>query len=160
MKKSAVFIPFFFALLVSLGLGPAQAGDKHLRLYETQGSFDEAKIFLQDAIINQGLVIDYNGRIGLMLERTRADVDGARKIYKNAEFFLFCSATISRATMEADPTNMSFCPYVMFIYELEGEADKVYVGYRRPQLVGSDASKKSLAAVDRLLDAIAKEATE
>ena len=95
-----------------------------------------------------------------MLERTRADVDGAKKIYKNAEFFLFCSATISRATMEADPTNMSFCPYVIFFYELEGETDKVYIGYRRPVVVGSEQSKKSLVAVDKLLHAIVKEAIE
>jgi hypothetical protein len=95
-----------------------------------------------------------------MLERTRAAVDGAKKIYKHAEFFLFCSATISRATMEADPSNMSFCPYVIFFYELEKEPGKVYVGYRRPVIVGSEESKKSLMAVDDLLHTIVKEAIE
>ncbi len=155
MKRLAVFIVFF----MTIALGSASAERDYLRIFSTEGEFEEVKLFVQDAIINQGLTIDYNGRPGAMLERTRSAVGGS-KIYKSAEFFLFCSAIVSRATMEADPTNISFCPYIIFFYELEGEPGKVYVGYRRPVIVGSEASKKSLVALDNLLLKIVKEATE
>jgi hypothetical protein len=62
--------------------------------------------------------------------------------------------------MEGDAANISFCPYVIFYYELESEPEKIYVGYRRPAIVGSKASMKSLRAVDDLLHKIIKEATE
>lgn len=130
-----------------------------MRLYSSVGSFDVIKLLVQDAIINQGLVIDYTGRPRMMLERTRTDV-GGRKLYKNAEFSLFCSATFSRKTMEADVANISFFPYVIFYCELESEPEKIYVGYRRPAIAGSKASMKSLRAVDDLLHKIIKEATE
>lgn len=149
-----------FFLVTITAIGGARAESNHLRIKSTEGSFEDVKLFVQDAVVNQGLVIDYKGRIGLMLERTRADVGSAKQIYKHAEFVLFCSAVISRATMEADPSNISFCPYIVFFYELEADPGKVYVGYRRPAIVGSDASKKSLAAVDDLLHKIIKEATE
>lgn len=160
MKRLTVIVALLWAVLSPMAAGDANADSSHMRLYSSEGPFDDVKLFVKDAIINQGLVIDYNGRIGLMLERTRADVDGATKIYNQAEFFLFCSATISRATMEADPTNMSFCPYVVFLYELAKKPGKVYVGYRRPAIVGSEESKKSLVAVDELLHKIVKEAIE
>lgn len=155
MKRLAIL----FVLVMIAAISGASAEPRHLRLYATEGPFEDVKFFLEDAVINQGLTIDYKGRPGLMLERTRAAVGGAR-IYKHAEFFLFCSAIISRAAMEADATNLSFCPYIIFFYELEKEPGKVYVGYRRPAIVGNKASKKSLIAVDELLHKIIREATE
>jgi len=155
MKRLAIL----FVLVMITAIGGVSAAPSHLRLYATEGPFEDVKLFLEDAVINQGLTIDYKGRPGLMLARTRADVGGA-KIYKHAEFFLFCSAIISRATIEADTSNISFCPYIIFFYELEKEPGKIYVGYRRPEIVGSEASKKSLVAVDDLLHKIIREVTE
>jgi len=158
MKYMTILI-VLFALSATSFFKDAHAEPNHLRLYSTEGSFDDIRLFVQDAIIGQGLVIDYTGHPGRMLARTRADVGGS-KIYKNAEFSLFCSATISRATMEADAKNVSFCPYIIFYYELESEPEKIYVGYRRPAITGSETSKKSLMAVDDLLHKIVREATE
>ncbi len=149
-----------FVLVTIAAVRGASAQPAHLRLLSTEGEFEEVKLFVQDAIVGQGLTINYNGDIGLMLSRTRAATGSSKVIYKNAEFFLFCSATISRGTMEADSTNIAFCPYIVYFYELDAEAGKVYVGYRRPEIVGSEASKKSLMAVDDLLLKIVKEATE
>lgn len=158
MNRMAI-VSVLFALITINGFKGASAEQDGIRLYSTEGAFDDIRLFVHDAIIDQGLVIDYTGKPGLMLERTRADVGGG-KIYKHAEFSLFCSATISRKTMEADATNISFCPYIIFYYELESEPEKVYVGYRRPVITGSDASRKSLMAVDKLLHKIVREATE
>ena len=159
MKRLVIlFVLVTIAAVTTIRDASAQA--THLRISSTEGEFEEVKLFVQDAIVGQGLTINYNGNIGLMLGRTRAAVGNPKMIYKSAEFFLFCSATISRATMAADPTNISFCPYIIYFYELAGEAGKVYVGYRRPEIVGSEASKKALVAVDGLLNKIIKEATE
>ena len=125
-----------------------------------EGSFEDVKFGLNDAIINRGLKVIYKGNIAQMLERTGGAVKGARKIYDNAEFFLFCSAPHSHGTMQADPANIAYCPYSIFIYTLVGEKDKVHVGYRRPSGGASEASKKALAGVETLLKAIIKETVE
>ena len=59
---------------------------------------------LRLAIEGQGLVIDHESFVGRMLERTGKDVGSARKLYADARAFVFCSAALSRKTMEADPT--------------------------------------------------------
>jgi hypothetical protein len=77
-----------------------------------------------------------------------------------AEGIEFCSATLSRKMMEADPHNIVFCPYVISVYVLPGTPDKTYVSFRKPDLVGSKASRAALQEVEKLLREIAKEATE
>lgn len=134
---------------------PAQA--QGLKTYTKKAKFEDVKQDLTDAIVNKGLKIDYNGKIGDMLERTGADVGSSKPIYKGAEFVTFCSAKLSRAMMEADPLNIASCPYVMFVYESVAKPGEVVVGYRQTIARGSSASKKALAEIDKLLDAIAKE---
>jgi uncharacterized protein (DUF302 family) len=63
--------------------------------------------------------------------------------------------------MEADPTNMGFCPFVVFVYEPADKPGTVVVGYRQPSAgKGNDATKKVLAEIDTTLESIAKEATK
>jgi uncharacterized protein (DUF302 family) len=110
------------------------------------------------AIENRGLVLNYTARIGAMLERTGKDIGAARRIYGDAELLEFCSARVSRDTMEADPRNIVYCPYSIAIYTLPKEKGRVYVAYRRMDASGSGQSAKSLAAVDKLLAGIVAEA--
>jgi uncharacterized protein (DUF302 family) len=94
-----------------------------------------------------------------MLERTGKDVGSARKLYADAQAFVFCSAALSRKTMEADPANASLCPYSMMVYATAREPERVFVSYRRPwRPDGSAASKTALKEVEALLDGIAREA--
>jgi uncharacterized protein (DUF302 family) len=94
-----------------------------------------------------------------MLERTGKDVGSVRKLYMDAQAFVFCSAALSRKTMEADAANIALCPYSMVVYATAQEPGKVYVSYRRPwRPDGSAASKAALKEVEALLDAIAREA--
>ena len=95
-----------------------------------------------------------------MLERTGADVGSSKPVYRQAEYFTFCSAKLSRSMMEADPANIGFCPYVVFIYETAAAPGTISVGYRRPPAQGSDASRAALADIDALLDGIVKEAVK
>ena len=60
--------------------------------------------------------------------------------------------------MEADPHNIVFCPYIISIYVLPNEPNKTYVSYRKPEPVGTRASKASLKEVEKLLRSIIEEA--
>jgi len=127
-------------------------------LFVTDGEFEEVKENVELAITGQGLVIDGVATVGTMLERTKEDLGFTKHIYGAGDVFEFCSASLSRKMMEADPTNLVFCPYTIQVYNVPDEPGKVYVGYRRPNLVGDDASKAALKEVDDLLAAIVKEA--
>jgi uncharacterized protein (DUF302 family) len=148
------------AIAVSTAFAPPAAASD-MKLIETKAAYADAKSELANAIINRGLVADYTGNVGGMLERTGADVGSTKKIYKSAEYMIFCSAKLSRMMMEADPTNLGFCPFVVFVYEPADKPGTSVVGYRQPVSVnGSDASKKALAEVNALLEGIIKDATK
>ena len=127
--------------------------------YSKRAKFEDVRDDLKLAIEAKGLVIDYQSYINRMLERTGKDVGSARKLYADAQAFVFCSAALSRKTMEADPFNMAMCPYSIGVYETVREPGKVTVSYRRPwRPDGSAASKAALMELDKLLDGIAREA--
>lgn len=127
--------------------------------YSKAAKFDDVRDELKLAIEAKGLVIDYESYINRMLERTGKDVGSTRKLYADAQAFVFCSAALSRKTMEADPANIAQCPYSMVVYATAQEPDKVHVSYRRPwRPDGSAASKAALEEVARLLDGIARTA--
>ncbi len=140
-------------LLVSLFLlaSPAIARED-VTTYETEAPFADVAADLSDAIVNRGYVVDYHGFIGEMLKRTAGDVGADKPLYRQAEFFQFCSAVVSRAAMEQDIANIAYCPYVLFVYEAEQNPGTVTVGFRRlPDGEGRDE-------VNKLLDEIAKNA--
>ena len=149
---------FAVALFAGTFQSTIAAETEHLKLYTTKGDFDTVKRDVVIAITGAGLVIDYTSHIGAMLDRTGKDLGTPKQVYGKAEALLFCSAAVSRRTMEADPSNIVFCPYVIVIYTLPRDPQTVYVGYRRPQPVGSESSRASLREVEALLDGIVKEA--
>lgn len=137
----------------------AQSVPDGVRAYQVEAAFDDVRFDLENAIVNRGLVIDYVSHIGAMLNRTAADVGSEAEIFANAQSMLFCSASLSRKAMEADPLNIAYCPYAVFVYEQPGQPGKVTVGYRELGETGSDASRAALANVNALLDDIVREAT-
>lgn len=144
-------------LMVSGSLSLAARADD-IRVMTLKGSFDQARQDVADAIINRGFVIDYNARIGDMLERTGQDVGSSRKIYNGAETVQFCSAVLSRKMMEADPGNIAYCPYVIFYYERADQPGTIHIGFRELDEDGSDQSEAAKKAVNRLLEEIVREA--
>jgi len=126
--------------------------------YTVAAEFEDVRFSLENAIVNRGLVIDYTSHIGDMLARTSADVGGTKTIFSNAQAMLFCSADLSRKAMEADPANISYCPYTVFVYETPDTAGQITVGFRRLAETGSDASKAATGEVNALLESIAQEA--
>ncbi|QDZ02638.1 DUF302 domain-containing protein [Nitratireductor mangrovi] len=144
------FRTMFFAAAVGTALPAAAADD--VTTYTTDTVFADVAFEVNGAIINRGYVVDYHGLIGEMLQRTAEDVGADKALYRNAEFFQFCSAVVSREAMEADIGNIAYCPYVVFVYETEGDPGTVHVGFRRlPAGGGRDK-------VNEMLDEIAREA--
>jgi len=159
LKKTIITFASLFIVV-----GCAQAGVKPVTktdvrvTYKVKAKFDDVRDQLKTAINGKGIKINNVSHIGEMLIRTGKDLGFKKVVYTNAQAFEFCSSTVSRETMEADPHNIVFCPYIISIYEPANEAGTIYMSYRRPTIIGSDASKKALQDVEKLLDEIAQEA--
>jgi len=156
MTLIRIIVPGFVAIFSAAALA---AGPHPVVTYSKKAKFEDVRDDLKLAIEAKGLVIDYQSFVNRTLERTGKDVGSTRKLYIDARAFVFCSAALSRKTMEADPVNMAMCPYSIAVYAVAGEPERVYVSYRRPwRPDGSAASRTSLKEVETLLDRIAREA--
>ncbi|MFA5539914.1 MAG: DUF302 domain-containing protein [Gemmobacter sp.] len=98
--------------------------------HTVEDNFDDVAFAIENAIVSQGLVIDFVSHVGDMLERTREDMGSPVTIFTDARVFTFCSAATSRRVMEADPMNLQFCPYGIFVMEQPETPGQVVVGYR------------------------------
>jgi len=116
-----------------------------------EDSFDNVAFALESAIVGRGLVIDHLSHVGEMLERTKEDVGSTVTVFTQADVFSFCSAAVSRQVMEADPANIQYCPYGIFLYETPDTPGSVTVGYR-------DYPEGEMQAVEDMLADIVAEA--
>ena len=157
-----ILLTFSVLTLFVAGALPAGAADTSpIMRYSAEGKYENVRDDLINAITGRGLVIDHNSHVAKMLDRTGKDLGTTKKIFGDdqGQTFSFCSAVVSRKTMEADPHNILFCPYTIALYTSVGEPKKVYLAYRRPQRADdSAASKAALKEVEALLDGIAREA--
>lgn len=86
---------------MSLVATGADAQDRIVTPYD--GTFEDARFCVENAIVNEGPVIDHVSRVGDMLNRTGADVGSEENLSKQADIITFCSALVSRQVMEAGP---------------------------------------------------------
>lgn len=130
----------------------AIAQDPGMVSYATGLDYEDVTFGLESAITDRGLVVDHISHVGEMLERTRADVGSDVVLFERADVYSFCSAKLSRQVMEADPLNITFCPYDIFVAQRPGE-DTVTIGYRAfPQ--------GEMQTIQSLIDEIVQEAIE
>lgn len=148
------------AVAVLLALLATAAAAQGLKTYTKKASYDDVKMDLTDAITKRGLVVDFTGNVGGMLDRTGKDVGSTRQVYKKAEYVVFCSARLSRDMMEANAANAGFCPFIVFVYETTARPGEIVVGYRRLPTGASGASAKAFSEIEAMLDGIAKEAVK
>ena len=152
-------IGFVFLISISLACSGSNIEDSKLqKRYITIGTFDEVKENVVDALTDKGLVVNNIAHISKMLKRTGKDLGKSKTIYLKAENIEFCSATVSRKTMEADPHNIIYCPYIISVYVLFKDPKKVYVSYRKMPRLANKKSNAALQLVEKLLDDIIKEA--
>jgi uncharacterized protein (DUF302 family) len=147
-------------ILTSACVNAGSQRDDYMKLHTVDGVFEDVRMDIEMAITDRGMVINNVSHIGNMLARTGKDLGAGKQIFQKAEALEFCSSTVSRRMMETDPHNIVFCPYIIAIYTLPAESNKVYVAFRRPLPVGSAESRQSLVAVEKLLDEIIAEATQ
>jgi uncharacterized protein (DUF302 family) len=147
-------------VLASTCVNAESQRDTYMKLYTVEGKFEDVRMDIEMAITDRGMVINNVSHIGDMLARTGKDLGADKQIFQKAEALEFCSSTVSRTMMETDPHNIVFCPYIIAIYTLPAENNKVYVAFRRPLPVGSAVSRQSLEAVEQLLDDIIADATQ
>lgn len=137
-----------FAAIIGMMAVPAMAQEVVTTPFN--GSFEDATFAVENAIVGEGLVIDFTSHVGEMLNRTGADVGSDVKIFDAADIFLFCSAQVSREVMEANPMNIAHCPYSIFVADQDGE---VVIGHRT-------YPEGEMQKVETLLDGIVKSALE
>ena len=140
-------------LLASLALTVAASSvaAADLITYDTDQSFDDVTFGLENAILDAGLVIDHVSHIGDMLERTKADVGSDVTLFLEAQSYSFCSAKTSREVMEADPMNIAFCPYDIFVMVRPETPDTTTIGFR-------SFPEGAMKQVEAMLDGLAKAA--
>lgn len=144
-------------LLLAISLPSLSLADDSFSVsFKAKGNYADVRDQVQAAIEGKGLKINHMNQIASMLERTGKDVGATKQVYIGGEQFEFCSATISRAMMEADPHAIVMCPYIVSVYTVPNDAT-VYVSYRKPGPTKNPALKKSLADVEKLLTEIIKE---
>ncbi len=154
---SALLIASIAAM--SIAVTGANAASDVANEFVVEGEYEDVQYDLEDAIVGRGLTVDHVSHVSDMLQRTAGVVEGAKQIYKKGQQFQFCSAKLSREAMQADPANIVFCPYMVYMYERVDEPGKVHIGYRKLNEIGSERSVKALKAVNDLLHGIIKEAS-
>jgi len=120
--------------------------------HTTTLAYDDVTFGLENAITGRGLVIDHVSHVGGMLERTRGDVGSDVVLFSQAQVFSFCSAKLSRQVMEANPMNIAYCPYDIFVAQQPG-AEEVTIGFRA-------FPEGEMQVIQDLLDGIVQEAIE
>lgn len=117
------------ATTLALSLATPALADGFFTL-DVDADFEDVIFNVELAITNQGLVIDDVSFVGAMLARTKEDVGGTVDLFADARIFSFCSAALSRETMERNLRNIQYCPYNIYVYQAAEEGAPVYVGYR------------------------------
>ena len=117
-------------ITVGLIVAATTAAAEEPFMYVTDQSFDDVTFGLESAIIDAGLVVDHISHTGEMLARTRADVGSDVVLFEAADVYSFCSATVSRSVMEANPLNLMYCPYDIFVAVLADKPNETIIGFR------------------------------
>ncbi len=151
MKKFIVLCAMLFLPMV------AAAGEHFAVVYKSQSDFAFVNDLVKAGIEGKGLKINHKNFIADMLDRTGKDLGFTKQVYVNGEQYEFCSATLSRQMMEADPHAISLCPFIINVYTLPNDSN-VYVSYRKPPATKNQALKKTLAEIEKLMVSIIKEA--
>jgi len=131
-----------------------------IKTYTMNDTFENALFNLKEALKDKGMVVNTVSHISKMLQRTGKDLGNSKQIFTKAENIEFCSAALSRKTMEANPHNIIYCPYIISIYSLAKSPNKTYVSYRKLPRLKNQASNQALQSVEKLLDELAKATIE
>ncbi len=171
MYRYLIFSVFLLALAGCDSSGKQHSAEKVVKgdkgkisslfkVYVSKDTFANTLFNLKEALKDKGIKINNIAHISAMLKRTGKDLGRTKVIFGKAENVEFCNAILSRNTMEVNPGNIIYCPYIISVYTLPGNAKKTYVAYRRLPRLKDKKSDAALQAVEKLLDGLAREATQ
>lgn len=165
MTRIATSLVALIALCLSVASVTASDDRYGYKIVSTESDFESVLFELKNAIVDRGLVVDYEGKLNDMLERTSEAASsvtegGQKSPYSSALFLQFCSAKLTHEVISANPRNISICPYVVFIYEAHSKPGVINVGYRKPIGDRSKVSRKALAKVEALLEGVIADAVK
>jgi uncharacterized protein (DUF302 family) len=162
-------VTIVLAALLSI-VGTSVIASSHINARYTtsiEGTFDDVYDEFKNAIISEGLTINYVGNVDQMLERTSqvqvdtGDTDENSKqvipVYLFAKYMQFCSSALTHKAVQANPQNLSMCPFLVFIYETTANPGRIVIGYRPPTLSTDEASKAISQEVVLFLNRILNE---
>jgi uncharacterized protein (DUF302 family) len=153
MKKT------FTAFVAGVMLATTAHAADHFAITSKKGKFEDVRDDIVMAIQSRGMKINHINHISDMLNRTGEAVGDTSPVFGMAEQIEFCKADLSRDMMQADPTNIVFCPYSIAVYTLPNAPDQVYVLYRHPVAVNSNPdTARVLKSVEDLLSGIVGDA--
>lgn len=155
-----VRIAMFATVLLASILAPVVVMAQEPGRYTTRMPFDDVRFDLGNAVLARGLSVQAEADLGAMLDRTGIDLGTTKHLYKHAQFISFCSARYTRLMLEADPSLVQNCPFIVYIYESATAPGEVIVGYRRLDAGKTEAGRRAVAEVEAMLDGIVRDAVK
>lgn len=161
MKFVRLIIVLGFAgVLLTSGASLSFALEGWVKVVTVDDDFASAVSFLKSSIEEEGLTIADEGNVAEMMSRTKDAVGASKLVYRHARIFQFCSAKLGHKLFSIAPEALGSCPLNIFIYQLKGDDQPVYIGYRLPPKSDNAALAEVLTEINQLMARIVKRASE
>ena len=123
------------------------------------GEFADTLDAVKEIIKGRGINIAHTLPPSDMLERTGPAFGITDQVLKDGEIVEFCSAKISHQLIQANPENITLCPFTISVYVLNSDPANVRITYRKPFVI-DEASRSAVDAMTELVTEIIDEAAD
>ena len=148
------------ALLWAAGVHANGDNETHVYTKVVQdGVYADTLEAVKEIIQGKGINIAHTLPPSDMLERTGPAFGITDQVLKDGEIIEFCSAKISHKLIQANPENITLCPFTISVYVLNSDPKNVRMTYRKPFII-DEASREAVDAMNELIMAIIEEAAE
>jgi uncharacterized protein (DUF302 family) len=141
----------------SVAGGDQMMGRGPMTVYQSEEPFEDVIDNIKMAIEERGMLVSGVLHISDMLNRTGPDL-GYGKVFEKAESVEFCSASLSHKMVQVAPENLTVCPFTIAVFAKAGQPGRLFVAYRRPQLLGK--AEAVTHEIIEMLDGIVKDSIE
>jgi len=114
---------------------------------------------VKQIIQGRGISIAHTLAPAEMLNRTGPDFGITKPVLKDGEMVEFCSAKISHQLIQANPENITLCPFAISVYVLASDPGNVRLTFRQPYVIDA-ASQAAVSEMTSLVKGIITEAAD
>ena len=158
MKKIIlVIVASFWAVAVNAN-GVNEEVPVYTKVVE-DGVFADTLEAVKEIIQGKGINIAHTLPPSDMLQRTGPAFGITDQVLKDGEIIEFCSAKISHQLIQANPENITLCPFTISVYVLNADPKNVRMTYRKPFVI-DEASREAVDAMNELIMGIIQEAAD